>query len=521
MSKGYLAIVFHAHLPFVRHPEHQDSLEENWFYEALTEVYLPLLLVLESLVEDGVDFRLTFSFTPTLLSMLLDPLLQSRYLRRLERLIELAEKEIERTAQAPEFQRLARLYHQRFLDLRNAFADRYGSNLVEAFRRFQALGKIELLGSAATHAYLPLLSVNPSAVRAQVQTGIAYGEQVLGRRPEGFWLPECGYSPEVGQTLSDEGIRFTILETHGLTRAEPRPKWGVYAPIYSPSGLAAFGRDPESSRQVWSSAEGYPGDYDYREFYRDIAYDLEMDYLRPYIHPDGIRLDTGIKYYRVTGKTNHKEPYDPVRAENKARIHADNFIFNRQKQVEYLASVMDRTPLIVAPYDAELFGHWWYEGPAWVNHVVRKIASGPGTLRLITLSEYLGEYPINQTAAPAISSWGYEGFNDVWLNRSNDWIYPHLHRAARLMEKLSDGHRRPGLLAARALAQAKRELFLAQASDWAFMINSGAMTEYATRRTERHLSRFFRLGEQIQNNTIDESVLRDWEAQDNIFSSLL
>jgi len=520
MPKGYLAIIFHAHLPFVRHPEHQDSLEENWFYEALTEVYLPLLSVLESLVEDGVDFRLTFSFTPTLLSMLLDPFLQSRYLRRMELLIELAEKEIERTAQQPEFHCLARRYHRRFLNLRDAFAHRYERNLVEAFRRFQELGKIELLGSAATHAYLPLLSVNPSAVRAQVQTGIAYGEQVFGRRPEGFWLPECGYSPEVGRMLSEEGVRFTILETHGVTRAEPRPKRGVYAPICSPSGLAAFGRDPESSRQVWSSADGYPGDYDYREFYRDIAYDLDIDYLRPYIHRDGIRLDTGIKYYRVTGKTNHKEPYVPEWAENKAEIHAGNFIFNRQKLVEYLASLMDRKPLIVAPYDAELFGHWWYEGPAWVNHLVRKIASDPGALRLVTLSEYLQEYPINQAAAPAISSWGYEGFNDVWLNGSNDWIYPHLHRAARLMEKLSDGQARPGRLAARALAQARRELFLAQASDWAFMISSGAMTEYATRRTKRHLSRFFRLGEQIQDNAIDESLLRGWEVQDNIFPSL-
>ena len=521
MSKGYLSIIFHAHLPFVRHPEHQDSLEENWLHEALTEVYLPLLSVLEGLVEDGVDFRLTFSFTPTLLSMLLDPFLQARYLQRTERLIALAEKETERTAQQPEFHRLAQLYHQRFLNLRDAFANRYGRNLVEAFRKFQELGKIEILGSAATHAYLPLLSLNPFAVRAQIQTGIAYGEQVFGRRPEGFWLPECGYCPEAGRILSDEGIRFTILETHGVTRAEPRPKQGVYAPIYSPSGLAAFGRDPESSRQVWSSVEGYPGDYDYREFYRDIAYDLDIEYLRPYIHPDGIRLDTGIKYYRVTGKTNQKEPYDPARAENKAEMHAGNFILNRQKQIDYLALAMDRKPLIVAPYDAELFGHWWYEGPAWVNHLVRKIAGGRGSLRLTTLSEYLEEYPINQVAAPAISSWGYEGFNDVWLNGSNDWIYPHLHRAARLMEKLSDGQRRPGPLAERALAQARRELFLAQASDWAFMINSGAMTEYATRRTKRHLSRFFRLGEQIQNNAIDESLLQGWEVQDNIFASLL
>jgi len=519
MAKGYLAVVFHAHLPFVRHPEYQESLEENWFFEAVTEVYLPLLLVLEGLLEEAVDFRLTFSFTPTLISMLLDPLLQSRYLRRIERLIALAEKEMTRTAQQPEMHRLARVYHKRFLSLRDAFLNRYERNLVEAFRRFQELGKIEILGSAATHAYLPLLSVNVSAVRAQIQTGIAHYEQTFGRRPKGFWLPECGYFPGVDRMLWEEGIRFTILETHGLTRAEPRPKWGVYAPIFCPSGLAAFGRDPESSRQVWSSVDGYPGDFDYREFYRDIAYDLDIDYLRPYVHPDGIRFDTGLKYYRITGKTNHKEPYVPERAESKAELHAGNFIFNRQRQVEYLASFMDRKPLVVAPYDAELFGHWWYEGPAWVNHLVRKMARQQASIRLLTLSEYLEEYPLNQVARPAMSSWGYEGFNHVWLNGSNDWIYPQLHRAADLMEKLLQGQSSPGRLTTRALAQAKRELLLAQASDWAFMINSGTMAEYATRRTKRHLLRFYRLSEQIQNHTIDERLLRGWEAQDNIFSS--
>jgi 1,4-alpha-glucan branching enzyme len=521
MAKGYLAIVFHAHLPFVRHPEHQDSLEENWFYEAITEVYIPLLLVLEGLVEDAVDFRLTFSLTPTLVSMLLDPFLQSRYLRRIDRLIALAEKEITRTAQQPEINRLAHLYHRRFLSFRDAFLHRYGRNLVDAFRSFQELGKIEILASAATHAYLPLLSLNASAVQAQIRTGIKYHEQIFGRKPKGFWLPECGYFHGVAQMLSEQGIRFTILETHGVTRAEPRPKCGVYAPIYCPSGLAAFGRDPESSRQVWSSVEGYPGDYDYREFYRDIAYDLDINYLRPYVHQDGIRIDTGFKYYRITGKTNQKEPYVPERAESKAEIHAGNFIFNRMKQVEYLASAMGRKPLIVAPYDAELFGHWWYEGPAWVNHVVRKMARYEQTVRLVTLTEYLEEYPQNQLATPAISSWGYEGFNDVWLNGSNDWIYPHLHRAAGLMEKLLGNESCSGCLASRALAQAKRELFLAQASDWAFMINSGTMAEYATRRTKRHLLRFYRLTEQIQNHSIDERLLHGWEMQDNIFPSAL
>lgn len=517
MEKGYLAIVLHGHLPFVRHPEHEDSLEENWLYEAITEVYIPLLLVLEELVEDGIDFRLTLSLTPTLVSMLRDPFLQSRYLNKLGRLVELAEKETGRTEKQPEFHALARMYHQRFLEIREAFLDRYHRNLVEGFQRLQQLGKIEIMASAATHGYLPLLSVNPSAAREQVRLGVHHYKAVFARSPEGFWLPECGYSPGIAELLTEHGIRFTILETHGVTHGEPRPRYGVYAPIECPSGVAAFGRDPESSKQVWSSIEGYPGDPDYREFYRDIAYEREVEYLTPYVHQDGLRIDSGIKYCRVTGKTEHKQVYVPEWAARKAEIHAGNFIFNRQKQVEYLASVMDRRPIVVAPYDAELFGHWWYEGPIWLKYLLRKLAHEQDTIRLVTLSEYLAEYPHNQPAVPAASSWGYKGFHEVWLNGSNDWIYPHLHQAAERMDKLSSSDGPFDALKLRALHQAKRELLLAQASDWAFMINSGAMAEYATRRTKAHLQRFHRLTREIETDTIDRAWLSAIEDRDNIF----
>ena len=145
-------------------------------------------------------------------------------------------------------------------------------------------------------------------------------------------------------------------------------------PIYCPTGVAAFGRDLESSRQVWSSKEGYPGDFSYRDFYRDVGFDLDYDYIKPYLHGDGKRTNVGIKYYRITGKTDHKEPYSPERAQDKAAEHAGNFMFNREKQIEHLASIMDRKPIIVAPYDAELFGHWWFEGPDWINFLFRKIA---------------------------------------------------------------------------------------------------------------------------------------------------
>jgi 1,4-alpha-glucan branching enzyme len=519
MEKGYLAIVLHAHLPFVRHPEYEESIEENWLFEAITEVYIPLLLTLDSLIEEGVDYRLTFSLTPPLASMLLDPFLQSRYLGRIGRLIELAEKEMERTKSQQQYHPLARMYHERFLRARTSFVERYQKNLVEAFKKLQDLGKIEIIASAATHGYLPLLSVNPSAVRAQIRVGVEHYQAVFGRKPRGFWLPECGYYPGVDELLAEQGIRFTILETHGITHADPRPKYGVHAPLVCPSGVAVFGRDPESSKQVWSSVEGYPGDFDYREFYRDIAYDLPLEYLKPQMHHGGIRTDTGIKYYRVTGKTNEKQLYVPAWAERKAEMHAGNFMFNREKQIEFLASVMGRKPIVVAPYDAELFGHWWYEGPLWLGHLLRKIAREQNTIRLITLSEYLEEYPIDQLAVPAASSWGHQGFSEVWLNGRNDWIYRHLHHAAERLEKAEEQNPRARGLLGRALLQARRELLLAQASDWAFMINSGSMVEYASKREKTHLLRCNRLCDQIDRNEIDQGGLSALEEYDNIFSA--
>ena len=519
-TKGFLIIVLHAHLPFVRHPEHEDFLEEYWLHEAITETYIPLLLLMERLLEEGVDFRLAMSLTPPLASMLEDPLLQFRYLKRLEGLIGLAGREIERTRGSSAFHSLARMYHARLSEVREAYATRYGRDLVGAFRRIQDTGRLEILASAATHGYLPLLSVNDCAVRAQIQIGVDHHRRLFGEDPRGFWLPECGYHPQVEAELRRQGVRYTILETHGITRADPRPQHGVYAPVYGSSGLAFFGRDPKASRQVWSSVDGYPGDYDYREFYRDVGFDEGLDYLAPHIHRDGIRTDTGIKYYRITGPGNHKEVYVPEWAEKKAELHAQDFMFHRLQQLDHLASSVRPKPVIVAPYDAELLGHWWYEGLRWLEHLIRKIASDECAIRLLTPSEYLEMFPTHQVVSPSISSWGYKGYNEVWLSGSNDWIYPHLHHAAITMERLARSELRARGCELRALNQAARELLLAQASDWAFMIKSGTTHEYAARRTRTHLARHQRICREIENGAIRRGWLSEIERLDNIFPDL-
>ncbi len=514
-----MCLVLHGHLPFVRHPEYEDFLEEDWFYEAVTETYIPLILVFEELLRDKVDFRLTMSLSPTLLSMFADSLLQERYIKHINKLIELAQKEAERTRWQPQFNRLAHMYLDHFQKARDVF-ERYQRNLSLAFKNLQEAGNLEIITCGATHGFLPLMDIVKASVRAQVKVAANHYEKVFGRKPRGIWLPECGYNPGDDEILKEARLKYFFVDAHGVLHGTPRPKYGVFAPVYCKSGVACFGRDLESSKQVWSSIEGYPGDYYYREFYRDIGFDLDYDYIKAYIHPDGHRINTGIKYYRITGPTNEKQPYFPERARDKAAEHAGNFVFNRQKQIEYLYELMGKKPIIISPYDAELFGHWWFEGVLWLDFLIRKLYFDQDTIRMITPSEYLAENPRNQVIIPSMSSWGWKGYSEVWLQGSNDWIYRHLHEASnRMTEMVRRFPNSQGILR-RALNQLLRELLLAQSSDWAFIMATGTHADYAIRRTKEHLLKFLRLYEEINSDSINEKWLSDIEYKDNIFPEI-
>ncbi len=517
--RGFFSIILHGHLPYVRHPEHERFLEEDWFYEAIEETYIPLLQVCERLLADSIDFRLTFTLSPTLVSMFEDPLLRGRARRHLERLIELGHREVTRTRGDATFHPLALMYRQRFGDALDYF-DRYGGNLASAFRGIADTGRVEIMTCAATHGFLPLLASRPSSVRAQIRVGVEHHARVFGRPPAGIWLPECGYFPGVEGVLKECGIRHFILDTHGVLDASVRPRYGAYAPILCPNGVAAFGRDPDSSKQVWSAEEGYPGDFDYREFYRDIGWDLPYDYVKDYIQPDGKRKNTGLKYYRITGKSDWKEPYVPAWAREKAALHASNFLFFREKQVEYYASGMRRPPVIVAPYDMELFGHWWYEGPDWLEFLLRKVAGDQDTVKTITPSEALDAFPVAQVSTPSASSWGYKGYNEVWLNGTNDWVWGHVLEASRRMEALARFHETPSPLERRALDQAAREILLLQSSDWPFIMKTGTMVPYARRRVEEHLTRFLALEKAIKDRSLEERAVSRLEMQDNVFPEI-
>ena len=364
------------------------------------------------------------------------------------------------------FAAAAEMYYQHLHGCQTVWLQRSG-DLLSWFAELARVDKIEIITCTATHGYLPLMQTK-QAQRAQVAVAVDNFRKHFAADPAGIWLAECGYKPGVEELLAEYGIRYFFVDSHAFYYANPQPRQGVYAPVYCPNGVAVFARDPESSRSVWSAQAGYPGDPVYREFYRDLGYDGDYDYIKAHLHPDGIRRDLGLKYHAVTDPDcplNAKEPYDPVIAHQRARDHAAHFIQQRQRQMSDLRPLLAAAPVVVSPYDAELFGHWWFEGPEFIEGVMRAAAAAP-ELDVVSGQHILGAEPVLQIATPSESSWGDNGYHGVWLNPQNDWVHPHLHMAEERMRQAVRLFANPTPLQDRALRQMARELLLAQSSDW-------------------------------------------------------
>lgn len=458
-----LLLVLHAHLPWGQLAE-EDDAAARWLLEASVDCYQPLLQMLEGLEAEGVPFRVTVSVSPPLAAMWGSPLFAPRLAAWVE-----AEK-------------------QAWLETSAEYADAVAFHLarLEQPRRdllagFGALKCVELICATATHGFLPLLSTVPAAARAQVEVAVAAHRQAFGATPAGMWLAECGYCPGAEQWLADAGLRYFFVDTHAVAAA----KRGPHAAVATSSGVIAFARDPGASQQVWSRTSGYPGDPAYLDFHHRV---------------------NGRRVLKVPGVS----PWDPLAARARAQEHGRHFVQQREQT--------EGAEVIVAPYDAELFGHWWFEGPDFLEAVLREAARSPA-LRLATGADHLAvDRPRERLELP-MSSWGRGGHCAVWLDPSNAWIWPHLHRAAERMVTLA-GRPPADPLFERALAQAARELLLAQASDWPFLLEAKTNAGYAARRVEDHLLAFRFLATGIEASAIDEPALRAREAANNLFGAI-
>jgi 1,4-alpha-glucan branching enzyme len=530
---GFLTFTLHAHLPYVvNHGTWPHGME--WLHEAAAETYLPLLRVLDRLQKDGIALACNLNLSPILLEQLAHPVFLAEFPKYVKRKIVYAREDEAFFNQSGEFHyaETARFWHRFFQQTLDHFNSLNGS-IVEGFRYFHQQGLIDILTCGATHGYMPLLGTDES-VRAQIRTAVQTHIRHIGEAPTGIWIPECGYRPAgfwsypvqkppspteagptpfapgfnrigVEQAVAESNLDFFFVDTHLVEESEPaqspyatpvaRPK-PITAGPHNPRSLyrpylvegsehdhklaAVFPRDPRTGIQVWSGELGYPGDGNYLDFHKK-------------------RWPGGHRYWRVTGPTvdmNDKEPYFPQQAEARIHDHAAHFVNLVHEALDDARADTSNPapPILCSPFDAELFGHWWFEGALWLEAVARAVHADTRGLQLITCAKYLKLSPPTTAISMHEGSWGAEGTNQVWLNPETSWTYTHLYPAELyLRDVCTQGRWRETGLGTAIVQQLCRELLLLESSDWQFLITTGAARDYAELRFLTHNDQFTEL----------------------------
>jgi 1,4-alpha-glucan branching enzyme len=548
MKQGAFTFVLHSHIPYCRSAGRWPHGEE-WIHEAASECYVPLLSALWDLRADGLPFKATIGLTPVLVEQLRDSLVNKHFEEYVAGRIAAADRDLDRYRETnePRLADLARRYRASCEEVLEAYRDRFRGDIIGAYKSLQDSGHIEIATSAATHGYLPLFS-RDSTVAAQIGIGVQTHERAFGRRPTSIWLPECAYRPAstpngthaqrpgLEELLEAEGLKVFFSETHAVEggapvgkaagdsigpygevprryqvprlREQPSRTGGTsFQPYYvGSSRVAVIARHNDTGMQVWSPDHGYPGDFWYREFHKR----------------DG---SSGLRYWRITGKRvdlADKAEYDIERARETVRAHARHFAQLVEELVAEYHAATGEYGIMSCAYDAELFGHWWFEGVDWLREVLILLASSD-VVDLTTATEFVEAHPPAEALTLPASSWGQGGDDFTWNNVDTQWMWPLIHGVEARMEGLAERYADAPGVKDDLLRQAAREALLLQSSDWAFLVTTGQAGEYAISRFQGHLDRFERLADLLDSGTDDaeaQAAVAELYERDNLFAEI-
>ena len=507
--------VLHAHLPFVRHIEYPKFLEENWLFESINETYIPLLKTLQNLNE--VDFKISICFSPTLCAMLTDEMLQDRFINYMEERITLGIKEVLR-CKNEKLESLDMAIKYLNSNRENlSYYKKCKRDLLYGFRQLQDLGKVCLLATAATNIYFPVYKEYESVISAEIKIGIDEHIRYFGNKPDGFLLPENGYYPGIEDFFEEFSIKWISLASSAVTLAKNKIESAGLCPVaIGESSVLGFSRNWAITNKIWSDKTGYPCDKDYRDFYSDIGYDLPLDYIRPFIHEPNVRVFTSYKYNTI-GIDGNKNIYNYDKAMAKVRLNAANFIYNIKK---FNKGNNREDSIINLFFDAELFGHRWYEGIEFLNQFLQTAkASG---IDLLSGADYIKEFKNKEYERAYLneSSSGYGGFSDTWVDNSNDWIYRHTFKAIERLEFIANRQSHEQGLKKRYYNQVARELLLSLASDWPCILHNQTSINYAHDRIVHHLAAVDLVYNTACKNDLDMQWLAYSEKKYNIFPNM-
>ena len=558
---GRFTLILHSHLPYVlshgRWPHGTD-----WLSEAASECYIPLIRIFERLIDEGIAPNVTIGLTPILCEQLAAKEFVDEFVHYCKIKIEAAQADfIEFTQTGDEnLADLAKMWTEYFQDILSDFNDKYDQNLIAVFRGLQDQGAIEIITCAATHGYLPLLG-SDQAVAGQVKTGVETYKKHFGRNPIGIWLPECAYRPGykwsapidgiidpferlgVEEILYDNNLAYFIVDHHLLeggkavgtyaarfdalkklwasfqeqfTEIEGEPRTAGKAYFVSSKdnkgkAVAILVRDPKTGLQVWSGEYGYPGDGNYLEFHKK--------------HFPG-----GHRYWRVTSSEadlGEKKEYYPKNIQERIKENAGHFKQLIKTRLTETKENLGQPGLLCAPFDTELFGHWWFEGPEFLYWVIKYISMDP-EIEMATGATQISDNPPNEVLRIPEGSWGEGGYHYIWLNKWTQWTWKHIYESEKTFEKrLKEVDHKNDSVAKRILVQIARELLLLESSDWQFLISTFAAKDYAESRLTIHFDVFNKLDNildrYLQSGSLkpkDETYLQKVEERDIAFKNL-
>jgi len=518
---GSFCLVLHGHMPYVLHHGLWPH-GEDWLYEAAAECYLPLLALIDECERLNCNPQLAISLTPVLLEQLAHEDFRSGFEKYLIERAKQARRDMadfnsrsSREPSQPDPTRwepahmayLADRWKLFFSGLAEQF-DRIERDIPKAFAKQMDRGLIQILTSSATHAYLPLL-LEDSCVRAQIRAGVSSSERILGLRPTGVWLPEGAYRPAgpwnppipwgaknsrlgIDQIVTDENLSHFFVEYHSVANSNVREPVLVNTNGNGSRPPAAFARDPEICKQVWCGFVGYPADGVYLEFHKR----------------HGPRR--GLRYWKVTNRSfglDGKQLYHQNDVAGKIYEHARHFCYQVKRRLTEYYQRTGRRGVVVACFDAELFGHWWFEGPRFLHDVLLTLNADPD-VELCTPQAYLEKYPPQASVSLSEGSWGEGGDHRVWTNQKVDWMWRIEYHCEALFGKLTyhlPWRKHQALR--EILERAGRELLLLQASDWPFVIARGQADDYGIKRFMGHVARFECLTDIAENTANDLKYL--------------
>jgi 1,4-alpha-glucan branching enzyme len=518
-----ISLTLSLHAPFARPPRAGQAREERWFFESLSETCLPLLGVFERLDADHIPFKIALSLSPTFCNMLQDEYLLESYLKYTDKQMVFGIRQLDRIsgAQNREQRRLALDFFNQAEDKRIFFTERLDKNVLRAFDYYQRKGRVELLTTAATHAFLPFYTGCPEAIHAQIETAIASHRAVFSRNPHGFWLPELGWSEGLDRYLRSYNFSYTIVDTHGLATPDNPDSRGSFYPVRTPAGVYVFARDFYAHQELEEDQAPWRLDPLFLNYQRDAGYELPAEAVDAFLAPNGRRTQTGYKYWAAGNKPEDQQFYDPEKAGARAREFAAAFLDARISRLKAAGEYLEEVPISLCAFDADIFGRFWHEGPVFIEALFREGARREG-LQFINPAEYL--YRQNaasfQTFMPEFSSWGLNGYGEMWLDSSNDWLYRHALRSLERMIELAERFPNETGLKERALNQAAREILLVQNSDWPRMLYKQEDAAYARRQLESALRNFTTIYEALGSNYLSTEWLTGLERRHNIFPSI-